>query len=255
MALDIAVLVSVGRHPASARNRRAVLDARALELALNVPGANIHLIHAGDADEPALREYLGMGVERLSVLGVPAHADVLPVLVAHLKALRPALVLCGTAAEQGAGSGELPYRLAAALGMPIVPAVAGFELHGGRAQLAQALPRGRRRGVEAALPVLLSVDRAAPEPRQSAYARAQRGQIERIAVPAAPLWQPPGEEQPARKRPKRLKLISGSGAERMRAAQGAAASAGKGQLLVQPEPAAAAQAIYDYLLSEGILRG
>jgi len=67
--VDIAVLLSVGRHPASGRARRADLDARALELALGLADtARVHAIHAGDPQEPALREYLGMGIGRLTVL-------------------------------------------------------------------------------------------------------------------------------------------------------------------------------------------
>ena len=49
MTLTIAVLVSVGRHPASGRARRADRDARALELALRLsPSARPLVIHAGD---------------------------------------------------------------------------------------------------------------------------------------------------------------------------------------------------------------
>jgi electron transfer flavoprotein alpha/beta subunit len=49
MPLDVAVLLSVGRHPASGRSRRADLDARALELALRLGNSvRLHAIHAGD---------------------------------------------------------------------------------------------------------------------------------------------------------------------------------------------------------------
>jgi electron transfer flavoprotein beta subunit len=47
--VKVAVLLSVGRHPASGRTRRAPLDARALELALRLPDADISAVHAGDA--------------------------------------------------------------------------------------------------------------------------------------------------------------------------------------------------------------
>ena len=63
---EIAVLLSVGGHPASGRARRAPLDAQALELALRLAEAGqatrIHALHAGNPAEPALRDYLGMGL-------------------------------------------------------------------------------------------------------------------------------------------------------------------------------------------------
>lgn len=251
MSLEIAVLVSVGRHPASLRARRADSDARALELALQV-GGRVRVIHAGDPDEPALRDYLGMGVAELTVLRLPPGADALPVLVQHLRENPPALLLTGAQAEQGWSSGQLPYALAQALGYALVPAVAGIELTGQQARLLQALPRGRRRAVGAALPLLAVIDQAAPAPRQSAYGPAQRGQIkviETAAAQAAPLW----EERPARKRPKRLKLASGgSAAERLKAASGM--QSGRGQLMVEPAPEEAAAAIYAYLVAEGIIQ-
>ena len=59
-------------------------------------------------------------------------------------------------------------------------------------------------------------------------------------------------EVPARPKPRRLKIATGgSAAERLRAAT--EMQAGRGQLLVQPTPEAAAEAILDYLVKEGIL--
>ena len=103
MTFEVAVLLSVGRHPASGRARRAELDSRALELALRLAAASagdgapvrVHAVHAGSPAEPALRDYLGMGVERLTVLDIPASADPLAPLIAHLAARRPSLVLAG----------------------------------------------------------------------------------------------------------------------------------------------------------------
>ena len=258
MGLDVAVLVSLGRHPASGRPRRADLDARAVELALALgPSAEnirLHVIHAGDPSEPALREYLGMGVESLTVLDIPAEADPLPALVEHLRRLRPGLVLTGGKAEAGPCSGFLPYALAAALEYALAPAVVAIEIEGGRARLLQALPRGRRRTLEAPLPLVATVDRAAPRARLAAYGPARRGRIE--ALPGAAEtdpWRAAWREQPARPRPKRLRGATGSSAaERLRAL--AETPAGRGQVLVDPAPDEAARAIRDYLVAEGILR-
>jgi electron transfer flavoprotein beta subunit len=257
MALDVAVLLSIGRHPASGRSRRADLDARALELALRLGlEVRLHAVHAGDPTEPALGDYLGMGLATLTVLRQPPGADILPALADYLAALKPGLVLAGLTAEAGEGSGMLPYLLAQRLGAALLPAMAEASLAGpslagqGIAGL-QALPRGRRRRLAAGLPAVLTVDRAAAPGRQSAFARARAGRIVTIEAPPAP--RAAGvREVPARPKPRRLKIATGgSAAERLRAAT--EMQAGRGQLLVQPTPEAAAEAILDYLVKEGIL--
>jgi electron transfer flavoprotein beta subunit len=60
--------------------------------------------------------------------------------------------------------------------------------------------------------------------------------------------------QPAKPRPKRLKVIKAkTGAERMKAAT-AKASGGGGQVLKDVSPQAGAEAIFKLLLEEGVLR-
>src|SRR5262249_47043753 len=102
------------------------------------------------------------------------------------------------------------------------------------------------------LPAVLTVDRAAPTARQSAFARARAGEIRVLDVAAPVLFTPEAQEVPARPKPKRLKIaVAGSAAERLRAAT--EMQAGRGQLLVTPSPEEAAQALLDYLVKEGIL--
>ena len=253
MAIDIAILLSIGRHPASGRARRADGDARALEMALRLgSGARIHAIHAGDPGEPALADYLGMGLERLTVLRQPAGADVLPALVEHLVKLRPDLLLMGSAAEQGEGSGMLAYLLARQLGATLLPAIA--EVWPGEQYIdaLQALPRGRRRKLNAPLPCVVTVDRAAAAPRQSAFAKARHGRITVLDIPVGPAGTFDAREIPARSKPKRLRIMTGgSAAERLRAAT--EMQAGRGKLLVDPPAEEAARAIYEYLGAEGIV--
>jgi electron transfer flavoprotein beta subunit len=251
MSLDIAVLLSIGRHPASGRSRRADNDARALEMVLAL-SARIHAIHAGVPDEPALRDYLGMGLASLTVLRQPRDSDVVPALAQHLALLRPTLILTGSAAEQGPGSGMLPYLLARQLDLPLLPAIAGLAANGGLLDVLQALPRGRRRQLRANLPAIATVDRAAPDPRQSAYAKARRGVIAVIDMPAGPSVAAGAREVAARPRPRRLKVMTGANAaERLRAAT--EMQAGRGKLMVDPSADEAAKAIMDYLQTEGIL--
>lgn len=254
MAVDVAVLVSIGRHPVSGRARRADADARAVELALGIPGANVRLLHAGDPGEPALRDYLGMGASAMTVLRTAPEADPVPALVAHLKVARPHIVLMGARAEGGEDSGLVPYLVAQALEMPLVPGIVSLSLAGERAEMLQGLPRGRRRSLAAKLPLVATVPVMAPAPRMSAFGLARRGMIEvkesnAVADEARAAW----SEGPARRRPKRIKVMkAASAADRVRAVTEMAA--GKGKVLQNVSPEEAAKAIFDYLVAEGIVQ-
>ena len=112
MTIPTVVLVSIGIHPASQRPRRAEQDARAVEMGLQLAGDDLHVLHAGNPHEPALRAYLGMGLAQLQVLEQPPQADAVPVLRDYLREAGVQLVLTGNQAETGEGSGMLPYLLA-----------------------------------------------------------------------------------------------------------------------------------------------
>ena len=252
--VKVAVLLSVGRHPASGRARRAPLDARALELALGLPGAEIHALHAGDAGEPALRDYLGMGLERLTVLSVDPGRDPVPALAGHLAGLAPDIVLAGNRAEGGEDSGMVPYLIAQALGHAVVADIAAIHVAAGKASLTQALARGRRRLIETRLPVVAAVNAPAPLPRQISFARARRGIIEAVAAEAPADAPAEGYEiRPWRPRPKRMALqVSGSAADRLKAMT--ETKAGAGVVMIEPPAEEAARAIYDYLIEKRIIR-
>jgi electron transfer flavoprotein beta subunit len=255
-ALHVISLVSIGAHPTSGRPRRAEQDARAVELGLQLAGDNLHVLHAGNAEEPALRAYLGMGLSELHVLDQPEGADALPGLVDYIRESGVQVVLAGSQAETGEGSGMLPYLLAEKLGWPLVVGMAEVEsMNNGTAQVLQALPRGQRRRLKVRLPFLATVDNAAPKPRQSAYGPAQRGvlDVEQIDVVIDELFTG-AELSPAKPRPKRLKVIKAkSGADRMKAAT-AKASGGGGQVLKGVSPQEGAAAILKLLVEEGVVR-
>ncbi|PXF29981.1 electron transfer flavoprotein subunit beta [Pokkaliibacter plantistimulans] len=254
--LNVSVLLSVGAHPKTARSRRADQDAKALELALSLPKARVAAIHAGDAGDEALRQYLGMGLPALQVLPQPKEADVVPVLVDYLRQHPATLVLTGGKAEQGESSGMLPYLLAQELGWPVVPRVAAVESVGnGKAAVLQALPRGQRRALTVSLPCVLCIDEAAPAPRQSAFALGQRGKIEVLsAAVTTDSERADWTVQPARKRPKRLKVVKAkTAADRFKAAT-AKASGDGGQVIVPKTVEEGAEAILKMLKEEGVLR-
>lgn len=254
--LNIVTLVSIGAHPASGRARRAEQDARAVELGLRLAGRRLQVLHAGNPQDEALRSYLGMGLDELAVLEQPAGADALPALVDYLGGAGAQLVLTGSQAETGEGSGMLPFLLAERLGWPLVVGLAEVEkVEGGSAQVLQALPRGQRRRLKVRLPFVASVDNAAPVARQSAFGPARRGFIEahEVEVVEDDLLAA-SSLQPARPRPKRLKVIKAkTGAERMKAAT-AKASGGTGQVLKDLAPEAGAEAIFKLLREEGVIR-
>jgi len=269
---DVAVLLSVGQHPASGRARRADLDARALELALvECEGARIHAIHAAaapdldTASEAALRDYLGMGLECLTLLAAPeGGADAEHRLLAHLRQLRPDVILCGAAAERGEASGMLPYRLAEALGLPLVANAVSVALRGDTARIIQALPRGARKALRVNLPVVLTVDRAAPPARMAAFGPARRARIDvraggpagadaTTSQPAHPHGDRPEGcvERPARVRPRRLRTMgSGGASERLRGIS--AVRAGTGSRLEGLDAEQAARAVWRFLQDEGL---
>lgn len=256
MTVKIVSLVSVGAHPTSGRARRAEQDARAVELGLQLAGSDLQVLHAGDAHEPALRAYLGMGLPRMHVLEQPPGADALPALVDYLRSAQAQIVLSGTHAETGEGSGMLPFLLGEQLGWPVVVGLAQVEsIENGSAQVLQALPRGQRRRLKVRLPMIATVDNAAPTPRQSAYGPAQRAQLQAHEVEIVDdELLAEAELQPAKPRPKRLKVIKAkSGADRMKAAT-AKASGGGGQVMKGVTAQEGAEAVLKLLLEEGVIR-
>jgi len=261
--LTMVSLVSVGEHPASGRPRRAEQDARAVELGMKLAGDDLQTLYAGAADNEqatgALRSYLGMGLSQIKVLDLPEQADAMLGLVEYFKGHFdnhcPDIILTGVRAESGESSGMMPYMLAEQLGMTVVSSIAdilSIDPEAKQAEVLQALPRGQRRKVKVSLPFVASVDMAAPEPRQSAFGPANRGELNAEQGHSEDdversTWQ----TAQAKKRPKRLKIVKAkTAADRFKAATAKAAGGG-GKVVHGTEESA--QAIFDLLLEEGML--
>lgn len=243
----ILALLSLGRHPVSGRARPAERDARALTLALAIAdctGSAVIGAHAG-LPHDALRDYLGMGLSRLVVLEVADGGDCVAALTGFARAITPRLILAGSAAEAGGGTGLVPYLIAEKLGVALAPSVVAITPAGQGFNLTQALPRGERRSLAATAPIVATVDLQAPAPRQVARGPAMRGKIERQTTPtgALPAVTPiVVATRPARVRPKRIGP----------AAAGGATSTNR-RLLVEPSPREAAEEILKFLEAERLL--
>ena len=264
-SLKIATLVSIGQHPTSGRARCADTDSRALSLACRlaetVSGVSMQVLHAGPVSDPenneVLRRYLGMGLASLELVDQPADADVVPALLERLQGRDIDIVLTGTRAETGEGSGMTPYALADKLGVPMVPGLVSLTpLDDGRVEILQALPRGQRRRLLVTGPFVASVDAAAPQGAQFAWAQGQRGNLGWVSARSeVDAVMADASIAPARKRPKRIAGAkkTASAAGRFKAATAKPAGKG-GTIMVQESAEEKARALHAFLIEQGVLR-
>lgn len=182
----IAVLVSVGRHRVSGVSCYSRNDAAALEMARTLArehGADLEVLHAGDASNLALNDYLALGAPRIDVLPCGDGDDAAALLAERLREIP--LVLTGTRAEGAYDSGMLPYRLADALGYALVDSALDVTVTNACVAITQFLPKGFRRRVDAALPAVVAVHPQAAVTPRYAYARAVAGVVEQHRAPVS----------------------------------------------------------------------
>lgn len=249
------VLISAGRHPFTGAPRAARGDAVAMALGQRIFGDALRVIHAGATDEPALKDYLALGAGTIEVVAAPNGDDSVGALSGLLKDID--LVLTGSRAESGAGSGLFPYALAKALGRPVVANVLDAEIDGAEARVRQFLPKGRRRGVAVPLPAILAVHPLTQVRLSFAYARRLSGRIVAVSPAGdgdrgAGARQSPWTVEPASRRPVRLKAEEKRPAhERMRAA--VASEAKGGVVAFEGTPVDKAQVVLNYLRNHRLI--
>ncbi|SFK93011.1 electron transfer flavoprotein subunit beta [Methylorubrum salsuginis] len=254
--MTIVVLLSAGRHPVSGAPVLPRMEAQAIRIAASL-GEAVGL-HAGP-DAEAVREALGLGLTRIEHIALPEGLDPVPALSARLAALAPDLVLAGRRSQGGAESGVVPYALAEALDLLLIPDVVAVSGGADTLTLDQSLGRGALRRVSVRGPVLATVHPDAAAPHAYAFGKARRGAVELVGAAATGVDVPQAivEERPYRRRPKLVKgaPTGGSAAERLKAATGEGGSAAKGRLLVEPDPEEAAREILAHLRQIGVLAG
>lgn len=244
----IAVLVSVGRHRVSGASCYSRNDAAALEIARTLArqhGAALDVLHAGDASNLALTDYLALGAPRVDVLPCADGGDAAAVLADRLRGVP--LVLTGTRAEGAYDSGTLPYLVAEALGYTLIDSALDVTVENGGVAVTQFLPKGFRRNVAGTLPAVVAVHPQAPVSPRYAYARSVEGSIapQRAAAPrdaGADAWR----VAPAARKP--VKLVAAekrSGHARMLTAT--TTESRGGNVVIEGTSVEKAQAILGYL--------
>lgn len=266
LELNTHALLSLGKHPVSGRQRRAIEDAQAFEMAAKL--GDCLGIHAGQyQNAEQLSPFLGMDIGPVAILDIESGSDPVKALISYFEQAQFDIILTGSRAEDGESSGMLPYLLADALDIPVINQVCDVDINPSQKQdnhldfnlshkntitVTQALPRGARRAVTVSLPCVLILDANAPTARQSAFGPASRGQVKRIQ----------GESvvdetasqftfEPAQKKPKRMKKVKAkTAADRFKAAT--ASQAKGGQVITPKTPEEGAKAILDLLKEEGL---
>lgn len=244
----IAVLVSVGHHRVSGASCYSRNDAAALEIARTLAkqhGARLEVLHAGDASNPALTDYLALGAPRVDVLACSDSDDAAALLADRLRGVP--LVVTGTRAEGAYDTGMLPYRLADALDYALVDSALDLAVESGRLAVTQFLPKGFRRSVDAALPCVVAVHPQAAVTPRYAYARSVEGSIERHRVAVVRDANVEGwQSAPAQRKP--VKLVAAekrSGHARMLTAT--TTESRGGNVVIEGTSVEKAQAVLGYL--------
>ena len=205
----VVVVLGVDVHPGSGRRVVPRSDMAALEMALDL-GQPLLALHAGDPSDPALKSYLGLGVQTLAVLDVPDQANANEAVVDHLRGVPASLILTGVR-PGGTDAGMLPYALSAALGMPMVREVRAIAREERGWLIDTTIGLGRSRSLRCHGPLVATLDARVPARRFSTYGAARQGCID-VVGPAVGIsrYPTPVAAQAARPRPVTLEPVRGA---------------------------------------------
>ncbi|MFT8790953.1 electron transfer flavoprotein subunit beta [Komagataeibacter saccharivorans] len=240
------ILLSAGYDTVSGRPAPVAGEIGAIGMALAL-GGEVLGVHVGPAG-PTMREYAGYGLERIVALGA-GQAGVVEALAAYIRSgaafdgAPVDLVLTGRRGSGGEDSGLFPYALAHALDWPIMRDIVAIQATQGVVEVEQALPRGVRRRAHVKGPCVLGVHEMAPFTPAFSFAAMRRGEVltygETADSPPADMAGADMQIRPYRARPRLIQAqASGTG----------------GQVMIDPTPQAAAQAIRDHLVMLGVLQ-
>ncbi len=174
----ISVLVSASRHPVSGEPCHSRNDSVALSIGLELANATssmVKVLHAGDPDNPALRDYLAFGAGHIEVITSAADTDIVNSLADEVTDAD--LILTGSRSESGEDSGLLPYLLAEKLNRPVIANALAVSVSGNGIEVLQFLPKGKRRRLAVNTPAVVAVHPLAPAELRYAYAQQAQGKI------------------------------------------------------------------------------
>lgn len=172
---NVAVLISLARHPKSGRLMLSPNDARALAIAKQL-SEDVRLVHVGRArDQLILRQYLGLGFSALDLLESPDDADVCEVLADYFTKHPARLLLAGLYGLGQDDTGLVPYVVADALAWPLFDRVLSVDPE--TQTLQQFLPRGQRRQLSLPEQAVMTISDKAPLTLEYVARRARQGQI------------------------------------------------------------------------------
>ena len=186
---NIVALVSAGRHPISGQARHCRNDSLAMTIGLELAGklnaenensVNLKVMHAGNANNAALTDYLALGASQIDVIPALENADIVDSLADKLKNVD--VILTGSRAESGQDSGLLPYLLAEKLNYSLVANVLSIKQTTEGIEALQFLPKGKRRSVKVQMPAIIVIHPLASIQLRHAYARQVNGHISQFAT-------------------------------------------------------------------------
>ena len=176
MIQRIAALVSTAKHPSSGAARHCRNDSLAMTIGLNLAeseSAQMQVLHAGDAENAALADYLALGAQQIEV--IETEDNIIENLAENLKNID--LILTGSRAESVPASGLLPYLLSAKLNLPLVANALEIRALDDSLEILQFLPKGKRRLVSVQLPAVVVVHPLAAVDLHYAFAKQIAGEI------------------------------------------------------------------------------